>query len=344
MTTLLYKVITIILLGLLTTFNLYALDSLNTRLYEYAKGVPLNRYDKIDNLVKYLSLAANSESERVEIFTYWISLNISYDTYEYSIRDNWSKNITHNFQDAYPVFKTRKAICAGYSNLLKKMCEAANIKCYNIEGYSKGFGYAEGVMPNRPDHMWNAVFIDSKWVLVDATWTTGFAKMEGGKMVATNKLDLQHIFANPKEFILKHLPLEPQWQLLTNPVSMAAFFSSSSYNQMTNNEMPFYNFNDTIRLYEDLPMEIREIKSAENIYRFTQDKWRFAFDCFHYAQSIDLQYIQPPAQGLVQAVNYYVKAKEMFDYFSGTTASSKGEECIERINNLNNRIRNQNER
>lgn len=338
MTALINKGITIVVLGILTTLNLHALDSLNTRLYEYAKKIPLNRYDKVEYLANHLSLAANSEYEKVEIFTYWITLNISYDVYEYSIRDDWSKGVTHNFQDAYPVFKTRRAICGGYSNLLKKMCEAVDIKCYNIDGYSKGFGYVEGTIPNKPDHTWNAVFIDDEWALVDATWASGFVRMTEGEMIATSELDIQYVFADPDEFALKHLPIEPQWQLLTSPISMATFFSNAPYAQDKEKGTVFYNFNDTIRFYEELPKEIKEIKDAENRYRFTNDKWRFAFDCFHYAERIDRQFIQLPLGGLKQAIMYYTKAKELFDHFSGPTSSAKSEECVARVNSLNNRV------
>lgn len=327
----------IILFGLLVTTKLFALDTLNTKLYQHAKNTPVQHYNQITDLVKYLSIPTKTESERVEIFVYWISLNVSYDIYEYSIRDNWSDDIVHNLQDAYSVFKTRKAVCAGFSNLLKAMCEASNIKCNKISGYSKGFGYTEGVIPNRTDHAWNAVLVENKWCLVDATWTEGYAKYENNKMVAIKKLNIKEIFMDAKEFITKHLPIEPQWQLLTNPMPMNAFFANINYEKMSNSKMASYNFNDTIKFYENLPEDEKKIKRAENRYRFTQDKWEFAFSCFYYAQDQGWRY-EPTLEELTQALTYYRRAKELFENFSGNTPTTKIKECVDRINYINNQI------
>ena len=63
----------------------------------------------------------------------------------------------------------RKSICAGYSNLFKKLCDYSNIKCVIIEGYSKGYNY-NGEILKEPNHAWNAVKLYDKWELIDSTW------------------------------------------------------------------------------------------------------------------------------------------------------------------------------
>lgn len=62
--------------------------------------------------------------------------------------------------DAYGALVEGRAVCQGYSDAVKLICDYYNIPCICISGTSDGYG-----------HMWNAIQMDDgKWYLMDLTW------------------------------------------------------------------------------------------------------------------------------------------------------------------------------
>lgn len=50
----------------------------------------------------------------------------------------------------------------------------AGVQCMTVPGYSKGFGYQTGQsFSGEFDHVWNAVYLEGRWHLVDSTWGSG---------------------------------------------------------------------------------------------------------------------------------------------------------------------------
>jgi hypothetical protein len=62
--------------------------------------------------------------------------------------------------DAYGALVEGRAVCQGYSDAVKLICDYYHIPCVCISGKSDGYG-----------HMWNAIQMDDgKWYLMDLTW------------------------------------------------------------------------------------------------------------------------------------------------------------------------------
>ena len=62
--------------------------------------------------------------------------------------------------DAYGALVEGRAVCQGYSDAVKLICDKYNIPCVCISGSSNGGG-----------HMWNAIQMeDGKWYFIDLTW------------------------------------------------------------------------------------------------------------------------------------------------------------------------------
>ncbi len=62
--------------------------------------------------------------------------------------------------DAYGALIEGRAVCQGYSDAVKLVCDYYNIPCVCISGTANGGG-----------HMWNAIQMeDGKWYLMDLTW------------------------------------------------------------------------------------------------------------------------------------------------------------------------------
>ncbi|MBR0535182.1 MAG: hypothetical protein IIX14_02255 [Clostridia bacterium] len=71
-----------------------------------------------------------------------------------------SSDYVMSAHDAYGALVEGRAVCQGYSDAVKILCDYYKIPCVCISGTSDGYG-----------HMWNAVQMDDgKWYLMDLTW------------------------------------------------------------------------------------------------------------------------------------------------------------------------------
>lgn len=176
----------------------------------WALSVPADKSRYMSTLVEYLTSRITGDREKARVIYRWIGANIDYDMELFNNLDKGSgKNRT-----AEETFLKRSAVCGGYASLFKKMCEFAGLECQRISGPSLTFNGEIG-------HAWNAVKIDNKWRLVDATWASGYVK--NGKFV---RLFKDMYFLTPaNHFIYSHFPNDSKWQLLKNKISIEDFKS-----------------------------------------------------------------------------------------------------------------------
>ncbi len=63
-----------------------------------------------------------------------------------------------------------------------------------------------------PNHAWNAVKLNNKWYLCDATWSSGYIDM------ATYIFEYDYVntyfLQDPIEFNTHHIPLDDSWKLI----------------------------------------------------------------------------------------------------------------------------------
>ncbi len=196
----------------LTAYSNETVDSLR---YFHAKNAPDNL--TIEELVRYLKKGAKGDSKTVETLFYWIAINI-----EYSIELK-NKSGSHDVDvSADTVFKTKKTVCAGYSNLLFEMCEYAKIECVIINGIAQL--YIEELL-DTTNHAWNAVKIGKDWKLIDATWGSG--GLVFGSTDYDKKIDMRYLYADPEFLKIDHFPEDKNWQLLTQPITLRQFQSKT---------------------------------------------------------------------------------------------------------------------
>ncbi|MDX9906566.1 MAG: transglutaminase domain-containing protein [Bacteroidales bacterium] len=197
--------------------NLHGQKMVNGVLLNYAKASPDSVELNFKDLAYYLKIPAKSEKEIVETIFYWVAVNIDYVDPSYGIE--YDVDSLANF-----TLMTRKSGCEGTARLFKELCIAAGIECELIFGYAQGFGF-DSKKVKRPNHSWNAVIIDGKPILVDATWGGGGATTQNGQLVHVKELDMRYLFSDPKNFNIDHLPEDPKWQLLDDPISKNEFYS-----------------------------------------------------------------------------------------------------------------------
>lgn len=118
-------------------------------------------------------------------------------------------------QDAETVFRTRKAVCAGYAKLLEALGQAIGEEIVYVVGDSRNQGSAL----NGASHAWNAAKIQGTWYLIDATWDSGY--VEGTSF--TKKYSTSYLFPPPEVMVISHFPENSVWQLLAQPLSRGDF-------------------------------------------------------------------------------------------------------------------------
>lgn len=175
-------------------------------------------------LAKRIATDFSSDTDRARAIFTWTALNIRYDLQAYYTRENNGVAYSYTTPEDKIVkdrefrkslvartLKTGKAVCEGYSSLVFLVATELNIEAVIIPGTSKN-SYAEiGKLPKFSDHAWNALKIDGKWQLIDATWAAGVVNS------ATNKFEKRfndvYFFTDPDKFFFNHYPEDPKWLL-----------------------------------------------------------------------------------------------------------------------------------
>jgi transglutaminase/protease-like cytokinesis protein 3 len=183
---------------------------------ELMEKVFVDPKNTLSAVVSSLVSGVTDQFLKAKILHDWICDNIAYDTSMY-----FSGRISA--QDYVSVLKKKKAVCSGYANLFEKMCEAAGIEAIVINGYSKGFGYT-GKIGKNTDHAWNAVYIGSKWYLIDVTWDAGHLD----RRTFIKEFSTQWLFLDPRPFLYSHLPQTDAHQFYA-PVLTAEDFMREAY-------------------------------------------------------------------------------------------------------------------
>ena len=225
----------------------------------HAQKVPKALHQDISGLTNYLIKPAKSELEKVRAIYSWITHNIDYDVAAYK---NGNKRINKNNRD---ILDRRKAVCFGYATLFREMCKRANIKAALISGYSKGTLTAQPKL-DRPDHAWNAVLIEQKWYVLDATWGSSLID-KTNDFVQTYKEG--YFLTSPAFFIINHLPADPMWQLLDCPIPSNLFLESAdSILSYTKTVEPCFSYQDSIAQFFALNYPQQRLKEAQNTHGY----------------------------------------------------------------------------
>ena len=180
----------------------------------HALNAPEQVGETVESLASYLIEPARNDTEKIRALFRWITANINYDIH--SLR-----SASLHFSDPNDVLKIRSAVCDGYSTLFEALGRAAGLRVIKISGFAKGYGYEIGDSVLRPpNHSWNAVWLNGKWQLLDATWGAGHID-ESGRFIRA--FDEFFFLTKPGELINTHFPENPQFQLINPPVTAEIF-------------------------------------------------------------------------------------------------------------------------
>ncbi|XP_021342305.1 uncharacterized protein LOC110442821 [Mizuhopecten yessoensis] len=131
-----------------------------------------------------------------------------------------------------------------HAHLLYALCLMAKLPCVIINGVTKHGGYNIGDPIDKKLHgsRWNAVLINGEWRLIDVYWAIStvddggkhdkiYVDFDGNINVHSTVKDNESVqrmneaffIADPENLIYTHFPDDPQWQLLSQPITLKQF-------------------------------------------------------------------------------------------------------------------------
>ena len=178
--------------------NFNYIDSLSIK-------TPPEKMCSLDELVSYCETQALTDVERVRFYFVWVASHIRYD-----------EKTGYDKQNPLTVFKTKKAVCSGYTRLLMQLCEQSNIAVKYVAGYGKDVNDEKNIQ----NHSWNIIFINGKWQFFDVTWAA--ADMDD----KNSSLSFKDWFMTQTEVFQKtHLSFDPAYQLTNQLITRSDFFN-----------------------------------------------------------------------------------------------------------------------
>lgn len=184
-------------------------------------------------LADKLTRPLSTDVEKFRAIYTWVCTNIANDYGLYLKNERQRGKYTDpeerkvwNREFSVRVFKKLQAeyktVCTGYAYLVKELAFHAGIKCIIVDGYGRTAQSnirGEGIA----NHSWNAVQLNSKWYLCDATWSSGAIDAKTGRFV--KKFDAIYFLMDPALFVRNHYPLDPAWMLLDNKPTLHEFLN-----------------------------------------------------------------------------------------------------------------------
>lgn len=226
----------------------------------------------IEELAKRIDYDFNSEIEKARAIYTWLAINIEYD--DIKIFDVYSPEVHVVFNESdykrrlnieknnitIKAFKKKKGVCKEYAYLFEKICNLLHIKNELIYGYTRTNRFEIGVIPKNKNHIWNAVYINKQWLLIDITFGSGYLY----KDVWQKKLNVNYFNISKNKMRLTHYPNSNFWVSFLNQKPLKDFcnqpiISSGYINKNTkiispiNGEIKTRNRSQIKLRFKDLP-------------------------------------------------------------------------------------------
>lgn len=208
----------------IVSFSVAQVSDFNTVDFTRADNIAkLNEGEDLDNLpVLAHKLTANlkTDIEKFRAIYLWVCQNIKGDTTQDSKVFKYKRKLAHDtvaylkWNNEFKVkafkklLKRKKTMCTGYAYLIKELCFLADIECVIVDGYGRSVS-ANVEALDFANHSWNAVKLNNKWYLCDATWSSGFS-------INTNFIkdyNDGYFLTDPILFAKNHFPLNKKWFL-----------------------------------------------------------------------------------------------------------------------------------
>ena len=119
------------------------------------------------------------------------------------------------------LLKHQKTMCTGYAYLIKELSILAGIECQIIDGFGRSVTSNIDTLETA-NHSWNAVKLNNKWYLCDATWSSGYMD---GENTFISDYNSGYFLVDPILFAKNHYPIDTKW-LLNNEITSVNFLNA----------------------------------------------------------------------------------------------------------------------
>lgn len=225
----LFTITILLLLGFALNVSAQS-DSALSRMDKIALEIPRSSTNSTEEIAVYLNTKFTKPEEKVRAIYVWLASNIDYDIDNIFAQNRYATSA----EIINKTLNERKAICQGYSEVFTALCTQTGIKSFMITGYTK----QNGVVDNIP-HSWVTAYVNNEWGLYDPTWAAGYIKDQKFSRM------LNDDYYDADDFIINHMPFDPIWQMLKNPLTSADFYADK-----TNGSGALFNYEDSIATYE----------------------------------------------------------------------------------------------
>lgn len=199
-------------------FGLSFINSLYSQKYNAIDSIVLKYPDfgSPEKLAERIQKDFTSEHDKARAIYSWIALNIDYDlktfldppepkSFSYKNESEKDKKIQLlNAETTRKAFRSRKAVCEGYSHLYAHLAALTGLRCQVIVGDARVTPQDIGRRNFVMNHAWNKVQINGEWILVDATW--GGGSYDYRRKILVKEFTPIYFDADLKYFNVMHYP------------------------------------------------------------------------------------------------------------------------------------------
>lgn len=199
------------------------------------------RFSKVENLASQIKKDFTKDDDKARAAFFWLTKNIRYNLKEfynpkqrsYNFRYSTEQEKQHKiqaFKDKLiaDTFLNKTGVCEEYAQSFKKICDLLGLESKVIKGSVRNTSDEIGKYDNDTNHAWNAVKLNSKWVILDPTWSAGYEF--NGKWVRNFNAYFYNI---PKEKIFKtHFPEDAIWVLRFGRITKKEFYNQPIYSSV----------------------------------------------------------------------------------------------------------------
>lgn len=283
-----------------------------------------------DLVTKILSKTPNKR-EQLQILLLWFYNNMKAD----SIRFFQGGNPLSNSE----AFAKRIGLCDEYSNIMAQFCKAANIPNYKVEGYVKHPNFNLGDTFTEANHAWNAVYLDSSWILCDLFWSTVALQTDKFSQPRFMKrLETKYFLGLPTDFINDHLPSDPIFQFSNYPIAFSSFTKSMDGIDTTVPKMKYLNYTDSLTLFSKMNDNDRLLKISQHTFEYNKDNPNdMIVECYNYAADI-LNKKTATRQELINAKKSLTTALSIIDLSKDENVKTLKGNCTTSVTIIDKRL------
>lgn len=185
-------------------------------------------------LTHELTVNLKTDIEKFRAIYTWVCTNIENDYHSY-LKTRKKRRKMEKDREAFLAWNSsftpkvferlveeKKTACTGYAYLINEMANLAGFKSKIINGYGRTPTLLLDA-ENPPNHSWNAIQLEGKWYLCDATWSAGRIMLDDGGPRFEQHYDDVYFLADPSLFIKNHFPLEKEFSLLKETPTLEEF-------------------------------------------------------------------------------------------------------------------------